>query len=191
MNGLTIREEKIANAFIELEGNLSAIAATLGISLSTVNKHLDRPEVFFYIQEIRAGLAKSSGMTRERLVDELSAIATLNVADFLTHDGNTLTVKCMDDLPRELLRCVSEVIQLDTATGPAIKLKFHDKMLAIDKLNKMLGHYQESQVNVKHTFVLRTPHVAKSTKAWLTDNAEPAPPMIDVTPNPVPVDDSP
>lgn len=185
MNGLTLREEKIANAFIELEGNITAIAASLGISITTINKHLDRPEVFFYIQEIRAGLAKRSGMTRERLIDELSAIATLNVADFLTHDGNTLTVKNMDELPRELLRCVSEVIQVDTASGPMIKLKFHDKMLAIDKLNKMLGHYQESQVNVKHTFVLRTPHVAKSTKDWLTNNASEAPPpMIDVTPTP-------
>ncbi|MGA7325441.1 MAG: hypothetical protein WBX25_13365 [Rhodomicrobium sp.] len=101
-------------------------------------------------------------------MDELAAIAHHDIADFLDHDGSTLTVKSLSDLPRSKTRCIQEIIQIDTASGPALKIKFYDKLVALDKLAKMAGYYpREANINLHQNFVLRAPAVEPSTKKWL------------------------
>ena len=67
------------------------------------------------------------------------------------------------------MRSISEVVQYDTASGPAIRFKFHDKITALDRLCKVLGLYHDHKsIAVEHSFVLRAPDVAETTDKWLS-----------------------
>jgi hypothetical protein len=167
---ITVREERFCHTYLDV-GN-SCVATEEGVSEIAIAKRLEKPSIFLRIQELRAELSRKSEVTRERIAEELEAIALANPADFLTHDGKTLSVRSMEDLPRHLMRCVKSIKQVDTASGPTIILEFHDKMGAIDRLNKMRGHYQDAKVRVEHTYVLRAPPVAPSTAAWIEDSKD-------------------
>jgi phage terminase small subunit len=176
MKELTIKTERFCQEYVNNGGNADeAHEAAYGYSHKTsgfnnVSRLLDDPRVFLKIQEFRAQISSEYKVTRERIVEELASVAFSDLADYMDHDGKTLIVKSLSDLPRRLTRAVSQIEQIDTASGPVIRLKFHDKLVALDKLNKMAGNYANDHIDVKVNFVLRAPTVEASTQAWVEKN---------------------
>ncbi len=175
---LTIRQEKFCRlmAIAGSSPNIIAAEQECGMSEGAGSRLLETSaDAFFYLQELRASLPQSALDLRERVVSELEIIAFANVADYLDHDGNTLIITAMSDLPKHLMAAVSEIHVVDTASGPVIKLKFHSKLDAIDRLSKIGGYYQDKRsVNITQNYVLRAPEVAKDSKKWLEMQAETA-----------------
>jgi phage terminase small subunit len=173
---LTIKAERFCQEYVNNGGNADeAHEAAYGYSIknngfNNVSRLLNDPRIFLKIQEFRAEISDHYKVTRERIVEELACVAFSDLADYMDHDGKTLIVKSLSDLPRRLTRAVSQIEQIDTASGPVIRLKFHDKLVALDKLNKMAGNYANDHIDVKVNFVLRAPTVEKTTDDWVARN---------------------
>jgi phage terminase small subunit len=186
MRELTLRQERFCEAFILHDGNVSRAYAAAGYSTKSggVNnfpKLLALPQIRARIEAIRANIAQEHKDLRERLISELEAIAFANVCDHVSYTNQTLVVNDLGDLTRSQASAVQEVIQIETADGtPALRVRFHDKLVAIDKLSKILGLYRDQDPAAFRAFVIRTPHVATSTGEWLEGHADrgrlPAPP---------------
>jgi hypothetical protein len=186
MQKLSIRQEAFCEAYIRHAGNADAAHEEVyGYSDRTrgytnVQKLLTHPKIRARIEAIRAGIALEHKDLRERLIEQLSEIAFMSVSDFLSHDGRTIDVRSLDDLTRDQARCIESITQIETKSGPTLRVRFWDKLAAIDRLNKMLGHYRDEDLINRRPFVVRVPFVAGSTGEWLEGHADrgrlPSPP---------------
>jgi hypothetical protein len=181
--GLTLAEEKFAQAYIDSGSNAElAWAMAFGQGRrdkgwSNSSRMLRKPAVVARIMELRAGIVERLELTRDKILAELEAVAFHNVADYLTHDGKTLEVRDINELTRDQARCIQSI----TETEHGLKITFHDKLQAINLINKMLGHYGNSDSVTLRTFCVRVPFVSASAEAWLEDHSPstrlPAPPQ--------------
>jgi Terminase small subunit len=170
---LTSREERFCQQYA-LHGGTQKAALEAGYTPTWGVHLIQYPKIFLRIQEIRAEVASQGAADRARILDELSAIAYANIADFydleaIDPNKPELTVRSLADIPKHLLRCVSNISQIDTASGPKITIKFYDKLAALNAISKIAGYFKET-LDVRHTFVLRAPTVERSTQAWVENN---------------------
>ena len=80
-------------------------------------------------------LEEKVGLTAERVMREVKAIATSNIMDGMKYDPDTgeFSFKSPDEIPEEFWRAASEVTtyQLPDGGGLALKLKMHPKLQAL------------------------------------------------------------
>jgi phage terminase small subunit len=184
MRRLNLREEAFCEAYVRCAGSADAAFREAGYrGAGNSGKLVARPEVRARIEAIRANIAQEHKDLRERILAELEAIAFSNVADHLSHDGSTVTIFDLGELTRSQAAVIESVTQVETASKPALRVKFHDKLQALDKLNKMLGHYRDEDLINRRPFVVRVPFVAASTPEWLEDHTSatrlPEPPQLE------------
>ena len=79
-----------------------------------------------------------STVTQEQIVDELARIAFCRVTDYLSVEGNSLDIRATRELSEAQAAAVAAVER--TSTG--IKLKFYDKLKALELLGKGLGLFE-------------------------------------------------
>lgn len=72
-------------------------------------------------------------ITKEHVLHELGCIAFANAADYTDFENDIIKT----DLKRDETAAVSEIIQ----SKDGIKLKFYDKMKALDMISKQMGFY--------------------------------------------------
>ena len=77
-------------------------------------------------------------MTRtlqQQIMQELQAIGFANATDFMAVDGGELVIRDTADIPRDLRGAVAS---MEKGSG-GVKLKFYDKLKALELLGKILG----------------------------------------------------
>ena len=85
-------------------------------------------------------------LSAQRVLEELEAIAFANATDLVAVSGGELVVRDTDSLP-ELARAVAAVER--SSTG--IRVKFYDKLRALELLGKALGLFEAGAVQQQET----------------------------------------
>jgi len=109
---------------------------------------LGNPRVAARIRELQAETAARLGVTRERIVGELAAVAFSRLEHVLDLSPTGVTPRGWEDMPPAERAAVAEASQTVTASGGTIRFKMHDKLGALDKLARSLGLYDD-KVTVK------------------------------------------
>ena len=97
------------------------------------------------ILEIQERAARRSGITLDRITEELAKIGFANITDALKFKGKKVTLTDSDLLDPDVSAAISEVRQ----TKDGIAVKFHDKRAALVDLGKHFGYFKENiDINV-------------------------------------------
>ena len=152
-NELTGKQKKFCEEYI-FDFNATRAAKAAGYSEGTAysigNENLRKPEVATYIKELQSDLAKTSGISRLKVLREHEKLAFSSIA----HLHNTwIERKEFEQLTDEQKASIAE-IQTQTRTemkyDPVeddqvpiqvdyVKIKLYDKQKSLDSISRMLG----------------------------------------------------
>lgn len=129
-------------------GNATRAALEAGYSKKTADvighENLGKPEIRARLTYLRENLAESVGITPAMIATELGRVAFSNITNIY---NGWMSLKDFEELPDTVRASIAE-IQTDTKTTTKdeviftetrVKIKLHDKLKAIECLNKLLG----------------------------------------------------
>lgn len=91
------------------------------------------------IAKLRIGQQERTQITADRVIEELARIAFARIDQVVECTGQTVTIRSFADLPEEVLAAVESVQK----TKDGIKVKFHNKIAALDQLGRHLGIFEK------------------------------------------------
>lgn len=140
-----LQERFVEEYLVDLNQTQAARRAgySAGSASQSAYKNMRRPCV---MAEIERRLGTPGDATRARVVEELTAIAFADAADFFAWGPDGLSVKASEGLDRRLTRAVAEVTESRTSAGGSIRVKLADKLAALEKLARALGMFREQPV---------------------------------------------
>ena len=154
---LTDKQRRFCEEYV-IDWNATRSAIAAGYSEKTAysigQENLKKPEIKEYIGKIKNQLEEQAGLSALKNLLELKKVAFSNISDL--KDGWNQN-KEFSELPESVKAAISEVytesIVLGGDEGNGIlnktKVKMHDKMKAIEMINKMLGY--NSPEKIDHT----------------------------------------
>lgn len=162
MAKLTVKQENFCNYYIET-GNASEAYRRAyscdNMKDETVNRTaielLNNPKITARVKQLQSALQKRSDITKDEAIKELSAIVRSRVTDVLSAKGMTVRIKSIEELPDEVVACISSIKKIKGG----IEVKFYDKIAAIDRLSKMLGWDKATKIDMAGSVPV---------KEWLT-----------------------
>jgi phage terminase small subunit len=95
------------------------------------------------IAERRRLLAIRTGVTPERVLEELAKIGFSNMGDFSFWGPNGVVLRDSSELTKDASACVSEVSETKSAEGGSIKFKLHDKVTALTQIGRHFGMFTD------------------------------------------------
>lgn len=160
---LTEKQRRFCEEYI-FDFNATRAAKAAGYSENTAyaigSENLKKPEIKAYLKELQADLETTSGISRLRVLKELEKLAFSSIA----HLHNTWIErkefdKLTDDQKASIAQIETQTRQ-ETKYDPIsesqvpvqvdfVKVKLHDKLRAIDSINRMLGFHAPDKV--EHT----------------------------------------
>jgi phage terminase small subunit len=115
---------------------------------ANASRLIRKDKVKAYIQEVQKDLSKLTGVTAARNILELKKVAYTNLSD-LKKDWDEF--KDWDNLTEEQKASISEItvskVEFEGGEKTMVKVKVHDKIKAIQALNKMLGFDIQEQTD--------------------------------------------
>lgn len=155
---LTEKQKIFCREYI-LDWNATRAAKAAGYSESTAysigSENLTKPEIQSYLTEIQKDLEKIAGISRLRIVQELEKIAFSSIAHLhLTWVTRKEFEELTDNQKAAIQQIETQTKTLFTETGNKfevefVKIKLHDKLKAVDTLNKMLGYCEPDKLKVE------------------------------------------
>lgn len=121
---------------------------------------VDHPNVVTLSQWYASQAIKKNEVTVERVIEEVCHMILADPAELFDENGNVLAVR---DMPESIRRAISAVDVFEEyqgrgddreSIGQTKKLRFWDKVGAVEKLAKMKGWYNE-KVEHKHSGVVQ------------------------------------
>jgi len=150
VGGLTEKQERFCKEYV-IDFNGTQAATRAGYSEKTAqqiaSENLLKPLIIENIQAEIKRLNEATGITAERVREELGRLAFSNMDDFATWGPDGVDLLDSEDLPEDAARCVSEVSQTTTKEGGSIRFKLHDKTKALDLLGR---HFSMFTDKVEH-----------------------------------------
>lgn len=155
MADLTDKQRRFCEEYV-IDWNATRAAIAAGYSEKTAysigQENLKKPEIESHIQEIQKNLERLAGLSALRNLLELKKLAFSNIADF-KEDWDT--AKDFDELTEDEKAAISEVYtetmslssEEDSGVLKKVKIKLHDKLKAIDMINKMLGYNAPEKID--------------------------------------------
>lgn len=146
--------------------NATQAAARAGYSEKTAysqgQRLLKNVEVQTDIQRLQAERSERTGITADRVVEEIAKHAFLNPKAFFNNDGSLKNIHDISDEAVVALTGLDIFEEFDgvgedrTLIGYTKKLKFTDKLKALEQLGKYLGLFSEKleitgEVNIAQT----------------------------------------
>lgn len=126
---------------IDLNATQAAIRA--GYSVSSAKEiaceNLTKPNIQEAIAKAMAERSKRTGISQDRVVQELAKLAFVNIADVV--DLETGLVK--ETATAEDLACIQSIKIKPTEFGEEREIKFYDKKGSLESLGKHLGMYND------------------------------------------------
>ena len=130
---------------IDLNATQAAIRA--GYSVASAKEiaceNLTKPNIQEAIAKAMAERSKRTGISQDRVVQELAKLAFVNISDVV--DLDTCMVK--DTATEEDLACIQSIKIKPTEFGYEREIKFYDKKGSLESLGKHLGMY-DNKLNV-------------------------------------------
>jgi phage terminase small subunit len=150
MNKLTaMQAEFVRQYLLDFNGTGAAMRAKYApkSAAATASRLLTINKIQAAIQAGMTTKQESYDITIKDLINELAALATLNIADVtkIDTDGKSVVVKDFKDIPDHAKKAIKEIqtIQLADGGGLAYKIQFYDKIKAIELLGKHFGMFIE------------------------------------------------
>ena len=140
---LTEKQKTFCRQYV-FDWNGARAARAAGYSEETAKEQasrlLTKVNIKAYIEHIQRDLAKLAQVSALRNVEELKKLAYTNLSDF--KDG-WMTEKDFQELTEDQKAALSEIQHttknFEGGSEKIVKFKLHDKMKAIEMINKMLG----------------------------------------------------
>lgn len=158
---LTDKQQRFVEQYlIDLNATQAAIRA--GYSENSAMEQgyqlLQNPSVQEYLQKRQEQLQKKTGITQERVLQELAAIAFSDVRKFYNEDGSLKSITELDDETAAAMAGmdIEEIFMEKTHIGNTKKIKRWDKAKALELLGKHLGIFEKDNaqkstiINVNH-----------------------------------------
>lgn len=95
---------------------------------------LRHPEGRVYIRALKEEQQRVKHVSSATVLGELASIAMSNIADIMSWEDNTITLKSSDELPRHITAAIAEISE----TKHGLKIKFHNKIKALEALAKAM-----------------------------------------------------
>ena len=141
MSSLTPKQERfVAEYLVDL--NASQAAARAGYNPGSGGRLKATPVVQQAISLGMQARAQRTGVTQDRVVRELAALAFSDMRDFVSWGPAGVSLKSSDQLGPDAAPCVAEVWQ-SGREGERIKFKLHDKKGVLQLLGRHLGMFDE------------------------------------------------
>ena len=166
---LTLKQERFCRVYLET-GNASEAYRQAydceGMAPATVNREaaalLDNPKITTRLAAARSALAEKHGVTIDWVMHQLKAIAGADIRKAVRWNGleiteednpdggdilvvkhqytNAVLLKNSDEIDDDTAAAIAEVSQSPTG---GLRLKFHDKLAALDRLGRTLGMFRD------------------------------------------------
>ncbi len=140
----------VAEYLVDLNAAQAAIRA--GYSAKTAKEigceNLTKPNIQAAIEAGQLNLSRKTGITQERVLNELAKIAFADQRKVMRWGASGVTLLESQELSDDDAAIVSEVSETTTATGGSLKLKTHDKVGALKLLGEHLGLFKQ---RIEHT----------------------------------------
>ena len=149
---LTEKERIFSHEYV-FDWNGARAARAAGYSEKSAKEiayeNLTKPHIAAYIKHIQKDLAKLAGVSALRNLTELKKLAFTNMSDL---KDDWMTEKDFNVLTADEKACLSEIQHttkiFEGGTERIVKFKLHDKMKAIDMINKMLGYDAAKKIDL-------------------------------------------
>ena len=147
---LTEKQKRFVEEYlIDLNATQAAIRA--GYSIKRAGEigyqQLQKTTVSEAIALAMAERSKRTGVTQDRVVNELAKIAFAKMSDFVEWDENGVRFRDSGELSDEDAACVVEVseqeMEFDWGKKRTKKIKLHDKVSALEKIGRHLGMFND------------------------------------------------
>lgn len=139
--GISDRQIKFIDHYL-VHLNASRAAMEAGYSPKTAfrmgQENLQKPAIRSRIDEALAKRSEKTKISSDQVLEELAIIAFSDVKNFINYNGQDITLKQFSEIPEPLTRCISKITQKSTRDGPSVTIQMHDKLAAIEKLEKHL-----------------------------------------------------
>lgn len=143
---LNERQQKFADEYL-MDYCAAEAARRAGYSAGYGNELLKNDAVRAYLEEKQGGELERAGVTAERVLEELSAVAFSNIADFTevkkdaeSKRGLAVRARETESIPRKKLSAVAGFKE-----GPGgIEVKLYEKLRALELLGKCVGLFRET-----------------------------------------------
>ncbi|MGI8766582.1 MAG: terminase small subunit [Gemmatimonadaceae bacterium] len=106
-------------------------------------ENLRKPVIVTALEEAMRARSERTGVTADRVVEELARIGFSDMRLFSTWGPHGVTLTGSETLSEDAARCVAEVSQTISKDGGSIRFKLHDKVGALSKLGQHLGMFPD------------------------------------------------
>lgn len=165
--GLNERQLAFVREYL-VDLNATAAAKRAGYSESSArvigSENLTKPDIQAALTEAMEARAKRTGITADRVLNEIAKIAFSDMRQFSRWGSSGVTPVDSSTLSDADAACVAEVSETVTENGGSIKVKLHDKVAALEKLGRHLALWERAEVSVNLNL---TTELKPETKARL------------------------
>lgn len=143
---LTAKQALFVQEYL-IDLNATAAAERAGYSRKTAAQtgfeNLRKPEISAAVQAAMQERARSTGITQERVLNELARVAFGDKRKLMKWGPSGVSLVDSESLADDDAAQVSEVSETTSATGGSLKLKTHDKVKALELLGRHLGIFTD------------------------------------------------
>ena len=149
INPLVTKKERFVNEYL-IDLRIHEAGVRAGYKSDThVYKIIREKETQDRISYLMFVRSKRTEVTQDRIIEELASIAFFNIKDIHNLDG---TIKKLDSISRRTASAIASIdliVQKNrqgNETGILKKIKLESKLIALEKLAKHLGMFQENSI---------------------------------------------
>lgn len=139
---LTIKQENFCNQYLETGNATEAYRQAYdcgNMKYDTIvvkaSQMLQKDNIRIRLEEERSLLNEQSNIRKQKILEELKAMAFSDIGDFVDFDGTTLAIKPFEKLTVPQRRMIEAIKK----GKHGIEIRLHGKTFAIDRICKMLG----------------------------------------------------
>ena len=153
MAKLTEKQKRFVEEYlVDLNATQAAIRA--GYSPKTARQigeeNLSKPDISDAVQKAIAERARRTGVSQDRIVQELAKIAFADMRNFARWGKYGVSLINCDELTPEDSACIAELSETTTENGGSVRFKLHDKKGALELLGRHLGMFKDKvEVEIK------------------------------------------
>jgi len=144
---LSDKKRAFIDAYFACKFNATQAAIDAGYSAKTANEQAARllanVSVKEAVEERRGEIEEQNRLKISEVVDELRRVGFSDITQVVEWSGNSIKIKNSADLPPEVRACISEVSETPGKHGSTIKVKFHNKVAALELLGRYLKMFTE------------------------------------------------
>ena len=145
---LTERQRAFVAEYIcDLNATQAAIRAGYNqkTARQTGAENLSKPVIQAEIIAVMAVREKRTGITADRVIAELAAIAFADTTHAVEIKNGKVVVKDTAGLSLDTRRAIAEIKQTMSLNGGSLSIKFHDKKGALELLGRHLGIFNDPE----------------------------------------------